>query len=84
MSIRHNGNVRLSGYCDKPEKKYWIDEMNRVATLEGIPNPSVGMLFARIARAGLKLDLASLSRYEDLNYRYDRMAADPPLKRPQV
>ena len=61
----HNGrepSARLTGYLPKKEKLWWNEELERVAQLEGLRNVGMGTLFARISKAGLPLDIASLSK----------------------
>ena len=67
--MSRNGNsergpsARLSGYVADEEKRWWDEEADRVAKLEGLHVPSMGMLFSRICKYRLRLDLASLSKY---------------------
>ena len=62
----HNGGMpsaRLTGYVLSKEKKWWDKEFERVAKLEGLRSSSIGLLFARIAKYNLRLDLASIAKY---------------------
>jgi hypothetical protein len=58
---------RLSVHLDESDKAWWIDELARVAQVDGLGGrPSMGVLLHRIARADIKLDERSIQRIVDL------------------
>lgn len=72
---KHNGNgssERLTGYVADDEKKWWNEELGRVAKLEGLKDPGMGTLFSRIYKFRLRLDMASLSKYPKTHSRRGR------------
>lgn len=60
--------ARLTGYVPAKVLHWWQEELMRVWAAEHDPEdrsqPSMGILFERIAKLDLKLDKASLKKYK--------------------
>jgi hypothetical protein len=62
-----NERPRLSFHLDEPDRRYFIEELARVAVVDGLGGrAAMGVLLHRVAMLNLRLDERSVLRYMKL------------------
>ena len=72
--------ARVSGYINGKQRDYYKGQKKLVAKVDNLRNVSFGLLLARIAEFGLKLDLASLKKYQQTHGNHTQAPAEPPAE----
>lgn len=75
--------IRVNGYVTKAEKVSIMAELQRIAQLEGLRDPGLGLILARIVKYHMRFDTASLMGYEEwLNLQSKKRTASSTLRPP--